>query len=47
MIVTDDFLQTLGLVGKTSLVSTVTALYDIGCFFGAIIAFIIGDWSVM
>ena len=27
----------------TALLSTVTAIYDVGCFFGAIIAFIIGD----
>ncbi|KAF4549817.1 Sugar (and other) transporter-like protein 18 [Elsinoe fawcettii] len=45
VIVTDDFLQTLDLVGptKTSLLSTVTAIYDIGCFFGAILAVIVGD----
>ncbi|TKA47018.1 hypothetical protein B0A55_13461, partial [Friedmanniomyces simplex] len=23
---------------------TITAIYDIGCFFGAIAAFVIGDW---
>jgi hypothetical protein len=35
VIVTQDFLNTLDLNGKTSLVATVTALYDIGsslCF---------------
>lgn len=43
VIVTDDFLQTLNLVGNTSLQGTVTALYDVGCFFGAIAAFVIGE----
>ena len=47
VIVTDDFLQTLNLVGKTGLIGTVTALYDIGCFFGALVAFIIGDWQAV
>ena len=42
---TDDFLNTLGLAGPehTSLVGTVTALYDVGCFFGAVAAFSIGE----
>ncbi len=44
VIVTPDFLETLGLNGKTSLQGTVTAIYDIGCFFGAIAAYFIGDW---
>lgn len=44
VIVTDDFLTTLNIVGNTSLQGTITAIYDIGCFFGAIIAFVIGDW---
>lgn len=43
VIVTDDFLNTLDLQGKTSLQGTVTAIYDIGCFFGAIAAFMIGE----
>ncbi|KAI9710446.1 MAG: hypothetical protein M1812_007414 [Candelaria pacifica] len=43
VIVTPDFLDTLGLNGKTSLIGTVTALYDIGCFFGAIIAVAVGE----
>lgn len=43
VIVTQDFLDTLDLNGKTSLTSTVTALYDIGCFLGAIAAFSIGE----
>lgn len=45
VIVTDDFLILHDLVGpeKTTLLSTITAIYDIGCFFGAIIAFTIGE----
>ena len=44
VIVTPDFLTTLGITGDTSLQGTITALYDIGCFFGAIAAYFIGDW---
>ena len=44
VIVTDDFLQTLGIGGNTSLQGTITAIYDIGCFFGAISAFVFGDY---
>jgi MFS family permease len=43
VIVTPDFLDQLALNGKTSLISTVTAIYDIGCFFGAISVCVIGD----
>ncbi|KAH8827562.1 general substrate transporter [Flagelloscypha sp. PMI_526] len=43
VVVTQDFLDTLGLNGKTTMVSTVTAIYDIGCFLGAILAFGLGD----
>lgn len=43
MIVTDDFLRTLDIVGDTSLQGTITAIYDIGCFFGALAAYFIGD----
>lgn len=43
VIVTDDFLDTLNIRDNTSLISTVTAIYDIGCLFGAIGAFIVGD----
>ncbi|KAK4696252.1 hypothetical protein P7C71_g1650, partial [Lecanoromycetidae sp. Uapishka_2] len=45
VIVTQDFLNTLDLAGPehTSLLGTVTALYDVGCFFGAIAAFSIGE----
>jgi len=43
VIITPDFLDQLDLNGKTSLISTVTAIYDIGCFVGAILVCVIGD----
>jgi MFS family permease len=45
VVITQDFLEVHDLVGpsKTSDLSTVTAIYDIGCFFGAIVAFTIGE----
>ena len=45
VIVTQDFLDTLGLNGpeNTSTIGTVTAIYDIGCFFGAVIAIWLGE----
>ncbi|KAG5656725.1 hypothetical protein KAF25_010278 [Fusarium avenaceum] len=45
VVVTQDFLKLHNLVGptKTNLLATVTAIYDIGCFFGAVIAFTIGE----
>lgn len=45
VIVTPDFLDTLNLNGpeNTSLVGTVTAIYDVGCFFGAVISFWLGE----
>ncbi|KAF4823283.1 Sugar transporter STL1 [Colletotrichum siamense] len=45
VIVTDNFLEVHDLVGpeKTQMLSTVTAIYDIGCFLGAIVAFTIGE----
>jgi hypothetical protein len=42
VIVTQDFLQTLGIQNNKSMQGTVTAIYDIGCFVGAIAAFYIG-----
>lgn len=44
VIVTDDFLESNSLVGNTSLQGTVVAIYDIGCFFGAIASYFFGDW---
>lgn len=45
VIVTSDFLRTHNLEGpsKTSLLGTVVALYDIGCFFGAVSACYLGE----
>ncbi|KAF6841018.1 sugar transporter [Colletotrichum musicola] len=43
VIVTDDFLQTMGIVGDEKLQGTVTAIYDIGCFLGAISTIWIGE----
>jgi len=43
VVVTEDYLNTLGLQNDPGLLGTVTAIYDIGCFFGALLAFIIGD----
>lgn len=43
--ISNDFLVIHDLVGptKTKTLSTVTAIYDIGCFFGAIAAFTLGE----
>ncbi|KAJ5692725.1 hypothetical protein N7462_002148 [Penicillium macrosclerotiorum] len=45
VVITKDFLELHDLVGptKTKTLSTVTAIYDVGCFFGAIFAFTIGE----
>ncbi|KKY16585.1 putative mfs sugar [Diplodia seriata] len=45
VVVTQDFLELHDLVrpGRTKVLSTVTAIYDVGCFFGAIIAFTVGE----
>ncbi|QRD92342.1 putative MFS sugar transporter [Aspergillus flavus] len=45
VVITRDFLEVHDLVGpeKTKTLSTVTAIYDVGCFFGAIVAFTIGE----
>ena len=45
VIVTDGFLNTLKLGGpeNTSLLGTVTAIYDVGCFFGAVAAIWLGE----
>ncbi|KAF9888167.1 hypothetical protein FE257_009162 [Aspergillus nanangensis] len=45
VVITDDFLKLHNLEGdsKTKVLSTVTAIYDIGCFLGAIVAFTIGE----
>jgi MFS family permease len=43
VVVTPDFLDQLNLNNNPSLISTVTAIYDIGCFLGAISVCAIGD----
>ena len=43
VVVTPDFLDQLNLNNNASLISTVTAIYDIGCFLGAILVCAIGD----
>ncbi|KAJ5593981.1 uncharacterized protein N7459_000189 [Penicillium hispanicum] len=45
VVITQDFLEVHDLVGptKTKTLSTVTAIYDVGCFLGAIFAFTIGE----
>lgn len=40
---TADFIGQLNLNGKTSTISTVTAIYDIGCFLRAISVCVIGE----
>ncbi|KAL5609744.1 hypothetical protein FOVSG1_004425 [Fusarium oxysporum f. sp. vasinfectum] len=45
VVVTQDFLKLHNLVGptKTNVLATVTAIYDIGCFVGAVIVLTIGE----
>ncbi|KAL4897029.1 general substrate transporter [Aspergillus ambiguus] len=45
VVITQNFLELHDLVGptKTKTLSTVTAIYDVGCFLGAIVAFTIGE----
>jgi hypothetical protein len=43
VVVTDDYLDVMNLRNNSSLLGTVTAIYDVGCFFGAVFAFVIGD----
>lgn len=45
VVILENFLEIHDLVGpsKTKVLSTVTAIYDVGCFFGAIVAFTIGE----
>ncbi|KAJ5730665.1 uncharacterized protein N7483_005173 [Penicillium malachiteum] len=43
VVVTKDFLDTLNLNNSATLLGTVTAIYDVGCLFGAIIALIWGE----
>ena len=41
---TPEFLDLMGITGDSTLQSTVTAIYDVGCFFGAISTILIGEW---
>ena len=43
VVVTKDFLDTLNLNNNATLLGTVTAIYDVGCLFGAVIAMIWGE----
>ncbi|RAK96494.1 general substrate transporter [Aspergillus ibericus CBS 121593] len=43
VIVTSDFLDVLDLRGKTTLLGTITAIYDAGCLVGAMAAIYFGD----
>lgn len=45
VVITTDFLKLHNLEGpsKTKTLSTVTAIYDVGCFLGAICAFTLGE----
>lgn len=43
VVVTQDYINQLNLGSNASLLSTITAIYDIGCFFGAIMAVAIGE----
>ncbi|XHG06137.1 hypothetical protein AWENTII_009343 [Aspergillus wentii] len=43
VIVTKDFLDTLDLHNNATLLGTVTAIYDVGCLFGAIMSMIWGE----
>lgn len=44
VIVTDDFLDLLNIQGNSTQQSTVTAIYDVGCFLGAVSAMWLGEW---
>ncbi|KAI1809452.1 general substrate transporter [Poronia punctata] len=43
VIVTEDFLQRMGIAGDPKIQGTVTAIYDIGCFLGALATIYIGE----
>ena len=43
VIVTPSFLELMGITGEATLQSTVTAIYDVGCFLGAISTIWIGE----
>ncbi|KIW03943.1 uncharacterized protein PV09_04781 [Verruconis gallopava] len=43
VVVTSDYLNIMNLRTNNTLLATVTAIYDVGCFMGAIFAFVVGD----
>jgi MFS family permease len=43
VVVTQDYIRQLNLANNASLLATITAIYDIGCFLGAITAVVVGD----
>ena len=43
MIVTPSFLNLMGIADDPKMQSTVTAIYDVGCFFGALSTIWIGE----
>lgn len=43
VVVTEDYINQMGLQNNNSLLGTITAIYDIGCFFGAVLAFVVGE----
>jgi MFS family permease len=53
-VISQDYLDTLRLhgPGKTNVLAIIMSIYDIGCLFGALIAFTLGErmgrkWSIM
>jgi MFS family permease len=43
VVVTGNYLDVMNLRNNSGLLGTVTALYDIGCFIGAVLAFMVGE----
>jgi MFS family permease len=53
-VISQNYLDTLDLHGpeNTNILAIITSIYDIGCFFGALVAFTLGEkigrkWSIM
>jgi len=46
VVIADDFLESHGLAGpnNTEMIATVSAIYAVGCFIGALVAFTLGDY---
>ncbi|KAI0485311.1 general substrate transporter [Xylariaceae sp. FL0804] len=43
VVITQDYLDVLGLNGRTDVLSIVTSIYTVGCFLGAAVAFSVGE----